>query len=644
MISKPPPALTPNRQTALNVLQQYWGYADFRPLQADIIDSVLAGADTLALLPTGGGKSICYQVPALCREGICIVVSPLIALMKDQVYHLQQRGIAAEAIYSGMHYKDMDRIFDNCVYGKVKLLYLSPERLRTELARERIKRMTVNLLAVDEAHCISQWGYDFRPAYLEIQEIREYLPQTPVLAVTATATPEVVTDIQEKLDFATPRVLQKSFARDNLAYVVLQEAVKADKLLDILQKVAGAGVVYVRSRRRTVELARLLQRKGIGAAAYHAGLSLETRAAVQEGWIGGQTRIVVATNAFGMGIDKADVRVVVHLDLPDSLEAYFQEAGRAGRDGEKAYAVLLYQEGDRENLYRNWELAFPSMEVLRRVYQALGAYFQVAVGAGEGAAFDFELVDFARTYQLPTLETFSALKVLQSEGWIVLTEAVFVPSSLKVLVTKEKLYDFLLRHRQFDRLLKTILRTYQGAFRDFVKISEKQLARFLKVPDAKLRRAFQQLHQEGIIRYRPQKDKPQLIFIRERVAAQNLTIDQERYRTLQARHRQRIDRAVAYAERNHCRQQQLLAYFGEVEAPLCGICDVCLGRNQSTATESEFADLRARLLALLATEARPLEDLMAQFTPAQRERVLRVVQYLLEEGILREREGKIGRG
>ena len=576
--------------------------------------------------------------------------------MENQVDELRQRQLPAATLHGELSKRSRWQTLRDLEQQRLRLLYLSPETLLSPVVWERLchPALKINGLVLDEAHCLVQWGDTFRPAYQRLGAVRPALlaqrpgTQIAIAAFTATADPKAIECLKTTLQLRQPQVVQINPHRANLHLAVQPVWTPRDRYHRLLKGLNSrgdqAGLVYVRTRQDSEKLAASLKKQGFCCAAYLAGLAPAQRRQLEADWIADRLQFVVSTSAFGMGIDKADVRVVVHLDLPDSLEAYFQEAGRAGRDGEKAYAVLLYQEGDRENLYRNWELAFPSMEVLRRVYQALGAYFQVAVGAGEGAAFDFELVDFARTYQLPTLETFSALKVLQSEGWIVLTEAVFVPSSLKVLVTKEKLYDFLLRHRQFDRLLKTILRTYQGAFRDFVKISEKQLARFLKVPDAKLRRAFQQLHQEGIIRYRPQKDKPQLIFIRERVAAQNLTIDQERYRTLQARHRQRIDRAVAYAERNHCRQQQLLAYFGEVEAPLCGICDVCLGRNQSTATESEFADLRARLLALLATEARPLEDLMAQFTPAQRERVLRVVQYLLEEGILREREGKIGRG
>ncbi|MCB0586106.1 MAG: ATP-dependent DNA helicase RecQ, partial [Phaeodactylibacter sp.] len=414
----------------LEILKKYWGYDGFRPLQEDIIRSVLEGKDTLALMPTGGGKSICYQVPALCREGICIVVSPLIALMKDQVENLKQRNIPAEAIYSGMHYRDIDRILDNCVYGNIKLLYLSPERLTTELARVRIQKMKASLLAVDEAHCVSQWGYDFRPPYLQIAEMREVLPGVPILALTATATPEVARDIQEKLAFRQENLLQKSFERPNLSYSVLHEEDKLKKLAEILHRVPGSGIVYVRSRRRTKEIARYLQRQKIRADFYHAGLDTEERSRKQEEWMNNKSRVVVSTNAFGMGIDKPDVRVVVHMELPDSLEAYFQEAGRAGRDGRKSYAVLLYNDSDRQNLERRFEQSFPGLKEVQRVYRALGSYFQLATGSGEGQSFDFEIVEFARNFQIKIVQAYSCLKILEQAGWIVLTDAVFVPSSL----------------------------------------------------------------------------------------------------------------------------------------------------------------------------------------------------------------------
>ena len=471
---------------AVDILKQYWGYDSFRPLQDEIIESVLDGKDTLALMPTGGGKSICFQVPALCREGVCIVISPLIALMKDQVFQLQKRNIPAAAIYSGMRYKDIDRLLDNAVYGNIKLLYLSPERLVTELARERIKKMNVNLLAVDEAHCISQWGYDFRPPYLQIAEIREFIPDTPILAVTATATKEVVEDIQQKLEFKDGAVFQKSFERKNLAYVVLSEENKPQKALDILQKVKGSAVVYSRNRRGTKEVANYLRKNGINADFYHAGLSTALRTKKQEDWIQGKLKVMVSTNAFGMGIDKADVRSVVHMDLPDSLEAYFQEAGRAGRDGKKSFAVLLYNEADKKNLLWSYENSFPEIEEVKRVYAALGSYLQLAIGSGLGGSFDFEIERFVKNFRFDLLKTYSCLKILEQSGYIVLSDAVFIPSTIKIRVNKEVLYDYQLKNRSLDIIIKTILRTYHGALSHHTKIDESQLARFLKITRVQL--------------------------------------------------------------------------------------------------------------------------------------------------------------
>ena len=563
-----------------DILKQYWGYDEFRPLQEEIIQSILAKQDTLALMPTGGGKSLCFQVPALCQEGVCLVISPLIALMKDQVYQLQKRGIKAQAIYSGMYYKDIDRIFDNAVYGGVKLLYLSPERLMNDLALERIKRMNVSLIAVDEAHCISQWGYDFRPAYLEVASIRKWLPDAPIMALTATATEEVVVDIQKQLEFKKGKVFQKSFARSNLAYIVLEEENKQQKLLDILRGVKGSGVVYVRNRKGTKDVALFLQSKGIKADFYHAGLNTEQRAHKQEAWIENRTRIIVATNAFGMGIDKPDVRAVVHMDLPDSLEAYFQEAGRGGRDGKKAYAVLLYNEKDRQKLERNYKNSYPPINEIKRVYRALGSYLQLAVGAGVGESFDFDIVAFAKNFNFEIVKTFSSLKILEQAGWIVLSEAIFVPSSVRIIIGKEGLYDYQLRNRALEKIIKLILRTTQGALNNFVNIDESQLSRFLKINRVEFVRGLIKMQSEGILDYRPQKDSPQIFFSHERVGADNLTIDQKRYQFLKTRYLARIQESIAYAENKKCRSQKLLSYFGETEAKPCGVCDVCLGRTE----------------------------------------------------------------
>ncbi|RMF24596.1 MAG: ATP-dependent DNA helicase RecQ, partial [Bacteroidetes bacterium] len=464
-----------------------------------------------------------------------------------QVNQLRKRNIPAVAVHSGLHPRAIDQTLDNCIYGNIKFLYLSPERLRTELAQQRIRQMKVSLLAVDEAHCISQWGYDFRPTYLEIATIRPLIPEAPVLALTATATPPVVQDIQEKLQFRSGKVFRQSFERANLAYVVLQEENKLGKLLDIARKVAGTGIVYVRSRRLTEKIARFLTQRRIRADFYHAGLDPETRTRKQDAWMQGRIRIMVSTNAFGMGIDKPDVRFVVHMDLPDSLEAYFQEAGRAGRDGKKAFAVLLFHPSDADALQRNFQQAFPPEREIRRVYQALGSYYQLAIGAGMGESFDFDLLHFSKTYQLDPKTTFHCLKILEQSGWLSLSEAVYIPSTLKCIVSREALYDYQLKHPQFDPLLKSIFRLTAGAFTQFVNIREAQLARFLRMPVEKLVSALHYLHRDGILDYRPQKNKPQLTFLQERVDAANLEIDHELYRFRKQRHEERMQAAIAYA-------------------------------------------------------------------------------------------------
>ena len=615
------------------ILKYYWGFDSFRTPQEKIIQSVLNGRDSLALLPTGGGKSICFQVPAICMEGICIVISPLIALMKDQVYQLQKRKINAVAIYSGMYYKDIDRILDNCVYGDIKLLYLSPERLKSEMVIERIKKMKVNLIAVDEAHCVSQWGYDFRPSYLQIAEIRPLLSGVPVLALTATATSEVVADIQEKLEFRKSNVFQKSFVRQNLAYVVLNEESKQSKLLEILKKVKGSGIVYVRNRKKTKETAMFLQNKGITASFYHAGVSHLERSARQEGWLNNQIRIIVSTNAFGMGIDKPDVKIVVHLDLPESLEAYFQEAGRAGRDGKKAYAVLLYNVEDKQNLERNFTLSFPEIKEIKRAYQALSSYFQLAIGSGAGESFDFDLQEFAQNFEFNPYTAFSCLKILEQAGWIVMTESVYTPSSLRVIVNKEELYDYQLRNPKLEKLIKTILQSYQGVFNDFVAINEWQLARFLHLEIPELIRRLHLLEQDAIIDFRPQKDQPQIVFLVERVPTQDLVFDRRLYEFRKQRYLEKLNKAIAYAENTVCRNRQLITYFGE-EGKDCGICDVCLGRNKVNITDQEYQRFRTKIKHLLTKETLTLEQLVQSFSSNRHHRLLKAIEYLVDEGFI----------
>ncbi|MFK7946572.1 MAG: ATP-dependent DNA helicase RecQ [Saprospiraceae bacterium] len=620
--------------TPQNVLKKYWGFDSFRSMQLEIINSVLDRKDTLALLPTGGGKSICFQVPALCLEGICIVISPLIALMKDQVYNLNKRGIAAVAIYSGMHYKEIDRTFDNCVYGKIKFLYLSPERLMTDLAQERIKKMNVNLIAIDEAHCISQWGYDFRPPYLEIAKIKEIHPKVPFLALTATATPEVVQDIQERLEFSVKNVFQKSFLRDNLAYVVLQEEGKREKMVDILRKVKGSSVVYVRNRRQTKAIAQFLQKYDIRADYYHGGLDNNIRSQKQENWITNKVRVMVSTNAFGMGIDKPDVRSVIHLSLPDSLEAYFQEAGRAGRDGKKAFAILLYNVNDKVNLERNFDQAFPEWKDIKRVYQALGSYFQLAVGSGMGESFDFELIEFCKYFKFKPRETYNALKILMQEGWIFMTESVFMPSTLMVVANKEELYDYKLKNRAFDQIITIILRTYQGAFNNFVNINEPQLARFLKLAPRRLRKALEILQQDRIIEYRPFKETPQIIFTQPKTAINDLTIDQKRYKFLKERQKKRIEKAIEYASEPICRSQLLLAYFGETDASPCGKCDVCTNRNSNEMSKEQFQMYQNRIQKILEKQPQTARQVLEHFPAHYHKKITYILTILSEQELI----------
>ncbi|MEM7103749.1 MAG: ATP-dependent DNA helicase RecQ [Bacteroidota bacterium] len=622
--------------TPEDILRKYWGYDGFRPLQKPIIDSVLLGNDTLALLPTGGGKSLCFQVPGLLKKGICVVISPLIALMKDQVNNLKKRGIPAVAIHSGMHPKEIDIALDNCIYGKTKFLYLSPERLLTKIAITRLKQMEVNLIAVDEAHCISQWGYDFRPAYLKIAELKEFLPKAPILALTATATDQVAIDIQEKLEFGQQNMIRGPFTRANLAYVVLHEEGKREKLFEILKKVNGTGVVYVRNRKLCKEIANFLKKRHISADFYHAGLNADQRSDKQDKWVNGEIRIIVATNAFGMGIDKSDVRVVVHMDLPDSIEAYFQEAGRAGRDGEKAFAVLLYNENDKINLERQYEVSFPEISMIRRVYQALGSYFQLATGAGLNQSFDFDIGAFSRTFNLELVPTFHCLKILQSDGWIALSDAVFVPAKLKLQVNKEDLYSYQVSNRGIDQLLKTILRTYQGAFNHYINIHESQLADFLKMPVKDVKKALKKMQLDGILDYRPQKDKPQLAFLQERVSSENMTIDKKAYDFRRKRQRSRIENVIGYATTPKCRSQQLLAYFGETDSPPCGICDVCLGRTKSGLSQSKFDNLTEKIRAILSTDALELDIIVSKFDMMDEDKVLATITYLNENGFIRK--------
>lgn len=613
-------------------------------MQEDIIRSVLAGRDTLAILPTGGGKSLCFQVPALAKEGLCVVVSPLVALMKDQVAQLQGRGIPAVALHAGLHKREIDIALDNCVYGNIRFLYLSPERLQTDIFRERVTRMKVNLLAVDEAHCISQWGYEFRPPYLQIAELRELLPGVPLIALTASATPEVRADILDKLELRQPGVFQKSFARANLSYSCLETEYKPARLLHILQSVAGTAIVYVGSRRQTGEVAQYLRQHRLSAAAYHAGMSHAERSQVQQDWIQNKTRVMVATNAFGMGIDKADVRLVVHLDLPETLEAYYQEAGRAGRDEKYAYATLLLAPNDTENLRRRVTEAQPPVETLRRVYQCLANYFQIAVGSGEFQSFDFNLEDFSRNYKLRPLEVHHALRKLQTEGFLQVNEAYYAPSKVLITVDHEELYKFQVANPELDPLLKMLLRLYGGSlYISFVKISEKALADSLKVAVAAVKKSLVFLQQLNVLIYEPQHDSPQVVFTTPRHDAPALPINVKRYNSLRANALAKMEEVIRYVgSTDRCRTQLLLAYFGELSDEPCRICDYCLQQKKARRELELREKLQQQIRDLLRPAPLHPRQVAESFSQTDQERVSGLLSQLVDLGQLEyEADGKL---
>ncbi len=614
---------------SLGILRKYWKYESFRPLQSDIIAAVLAGRDTLALMPTGGGKSLCFQVPAMQLDGICVVVTPLIALMKDQVENLKARGIEAEAVFSGMSKREMDIAFDNCIYGPIKFLYLSPERLATELARERIRHMKVNLFAIDEAHCISQWGYDFRPPYLQLASLRELHPQVPFLALTATATAKVVDDIQEKLGFREHHVLRKSFVRENLAYMALEEEDKLGRMLRIIRKLGGSGIVYVRNRRETQETTRMLVNEGVSASFYHAGLEGPERSKRQEDWKNNSTRVIVATNAFGMGIDKPDVRFVIHLDIPDSLEAYYQEAGRAGRDGKKSYAVMLYHESDKLALRKNLAQSFPSVAEIKHVYHLLANFFQLAYGAGEGLVLDFNIGEFCNRYKLDAVKTVNALKFLERDGWISVSEAVYIPSRLQFEVDMPTLYKFQVEHAAYDSFIKMVLRAYGGAFGHYVPVREGDLAKKLSRPYLDVIKTLEHLHELGIISYLPQTDSPQLQYLRPRVDAKHLYVDSSYITDRKQTKTEQVNQVLAYVERRECRSRQLLAYFDEPSSQACAICDVCLKSQSRDISDRAIGQHAERALA-----GGPLtiQELVDAVELGDEETRLRIIREKIDEG------------
>ena len=627
------------------ILKQYWGYDSFRGIQEEIIKSIGEGRDTLGLMPTGGGKSITFQVPALAKDGLCIVITPLIALMKDQVQNLRQRGIKAVAIYSGMTRQEILIALENCIFGNYKFLYISPERLDTDIFKQKLRAMKVNMITVDESHCISQWGYDFRPAYLKIADIRELLPGVPLLALTATATPDVVQDIQSRLKFREKNVFRMSFERKNLAYIVRKTDNKTAELLHILRRMPGSAIIYVRSRRRTKETTELLTHEGITADFYHAGLDNAVKDIRQKRWQDGECRVMVATNAFGMGIDKPDVRLVIHLDLPDSPEAYFQEAGRAGRDGEKAYAVILYSKSDKVTLHKRIPDTFPDKDYIKKVYEHLQYYYQMAMGDGLGCTKEFNLEEFCRKFKHFPVPVDSALKILTQAGYIEYTDEQDNASRIIFTIRRDELYKLREMGNETEALVQTILRSYTGLFTDYAYISETALSLRTGLTRQQIYNVLMSLSKRRIIDYIPRKKTPYIIYTRERVELNHLHISPAVYEERKERYEARIRAMVDYVtSETACRSRMLLRYFGEKNENNCGQCDVCLSGHAAHELPTDtFEKLKKELLTILQEQVlTPAE--VAEKTEADRDLLSHAIQYLLEEGEIKIKDGILSIG
>ena len=625
-----------------DILKKYWGFAAFRPGQEAIVQSVINGHDTLALLPTGGGKSICFQVPTLCVEGLCIVVSPLIALMRDQVQNLNKRGIKAIAIYTGMGAREIDRLLDNAVFGDIKFLYVSPERLSSPDFQARAPKMKVSLIAIDEAHCISQWGYDFRPSYLKIAELRELLPTVPVIALTATATPKVVIDIQEKLRFkSTATVFQQSFVRPNISYVLRHAEDKSLQLLDIIKKVKGSAIVYVRNRRRTKEIADYLRRHSISADFYHAGLDTDERNKRQAAWLQNKVRVMVCTNAFGMGIDKPDVRLVVHIEPSDSLEAYFQEAGRAGRDELRAYAVQLTTAADNDMLIESKTLHFPTYTQVIDIYDNICGDLNIAYHSGLGEQFDFDLSSFAKKYDYTVFKVMNALRLLESQNLLFANEGLQAPPSIKVIVSKDILYKFQVENRKHEPLIKMLLRTCSGIFEDYVNFDETAIAFRLQLTVEETVAMLQYLDRSDIVAYNPLKEKPQVVLLQDRAKKEGLSLDRKYIEERIENYRQRIENVRLYiANQTICRSRYLVNYFGEDGAAACGVCDICLALKKTELSNQDFKIIADQIMPLLS-EPQSLATISTNLD-INIDKLKTVIEWLIDnDKIGRTEDGKI---
>ncbi|MFO7620796.1 MAG: ATP-dependent DNA helicase RecQ [Bacteroidales bacterium] len=624
------------------ILTRYWGYTSFRPLQDEIIKSVMEGRDTLGLMPTGGGKSVTFQVPGLAMEGTCLVITPLIALMKEQVSRLNSQEIKSAAIHSGMSREEIDIALENCIYGDYKFLYVSPERISSPVFQGKLSRLNLSLVTIDEAHCISQWGYDFRPSYLKIAVLRNFIPdRVPFLALTASATEQVVQDIMSKLEFREKNVLRTSFNRKNISYLVRKVEDKGAYLVRTVKKVRGSGIVYVRSRKRTGEVARLLAENGISADFYHAGLADEVRDRKQASWATGETRIIVSTNAFGMGIDKADVRFVIHWDIPDSIENYFQESGRAGRDNKPAFAVLLYSPADKSRLEESLRKKFPPVEKIKDVYEALCNYLQVPHGTGKDNVFDFNMTDFVSAYRLPVIETYNSLQFLQREGYMEFTEEINNPSRVHFIVSRDDLYKFQVANESFDGFIKLLLRSYTGMFSEFVAISEDALARKSALTRDTVYQYLVKLASLNIIRYIPGRKTALVIFTEERLVRKGLFISPENYLHVKEKYIHRLEKMTGYAEPDtRCRSVYLLDYFGE-DSERCGRCDVCRKRNELDLSRYEFDIILEEIKKILG-ESTPDAEELVRLIDHPGEKVIKVLRWLLDHNkILRDDNQKL---
>lgn len=617
-----------------SILQKYWGYPDFRGIQQEIIESIGQGKDTLGLMPTGGGKSITFQVPALAMDGVCLVVTPLIALMKDQVQNLRKRGIMAAAIYSGMTRPEIVTTLENCIFGQTKLLYISPERLTSELFQTKLRHIKVSFITVDEAHCISQWGYDFRPSYLNIADIKKLKPSAPILALTATATPAVIDDIQERLQFKEKNVFKMSFERKNLTYVVRPTIDKDAEMIHILESVKGSAIVYVRSRKRTKEISDLLEANGIPSTFYHAGLTHSTKDIRQQRWHNDETRVMVATNAFGMGIDKPDVRMVIHYDSPDSIEAYFQEAGRAGRDGKRAYAVLLYDKRDTQKLIKRIDTNFPPKDYIIKVYEDLAYYYQIAAGSGYGHTFSFEIEKFCHIFKHYPLQAHSALVILARAQYIEYETDPESRARLMFLLNRNELYRLDDLTKQEDALITALLRLYGSLFVDYTFIDIGLVADYSQIPQQEIYLMLKSLSQRRILHFIPESKTPYITYTKNRELPERIVISKEVYEDRKEEFTKRINAMIAYAnDTTTCRSKMLLNYFGEKQDHDCGRCDVCLDNNTNQVAEEKIDPVKYQILNLLADKAPHHITEIARLT-LPREQVIAALQALLDEEIL----------